>query len=93
MLDPWEARYYGPEPDPDREDESVWDLEQALMETRERQARERQMARELGLPDCGVCGEPPDGEMAEVYDPQSTTPGYTCKVVHASCIPEGWELA
>lgn len=69
----------------------MWDLEKAMAETMARQRRERQMARELGLPDCGVCGEPPDGEMAEVYDPRD--PSGDAKITHANCIPGGWRIA
>jgi hypothetical protein len=39
--------------------------------------------------DC-ICGEPADGEMAEVYDPKNPEVAVLC---HVSCIPEGYQIA
>lgn len=41
-------------------------------------------------PDC-ICGEPADGEMAEVYNPND--PAAEAVVCHVSCIPEGYTIA
>jgi hypothetical protein len=40
--------------------------------------------------DCGACGETLAGDIAEIYDPSS--PDET-DIVHADCIPVGWEIA
>ncbi len=61
-------------------------------ELHERMRVEKKRAREeLDLPDCAECGEGPDMEMAEVYDP--SVPDGPARVVHVSCIPAGWEIA
>jgi hypothetical protein len=51
--------------------------------------------------DCGICGEGmpgtvddgiwlPDGQLAEVYDPEDDRESVLC---HVGCIPAGWETA
>ena len=44
----------------------------------------------LALPNCEHCGEGPDDEMAEVYDPRDRNG--KAMIVHASCVPDGWEI-
>ena len=46
-----------------------------------------------GATDCGVCGtEAREGDaIAEIYDPSDPEAG--TDLVHADCMPKGWEIA
>lgn len=41
---------------------------------------------------CEMCGEKADDEMAEIWNPAEGQDGENA-YAHASCIPDGWEIA
>ena len=43
------------------------------------------------VPDGELCGEKADDEMAEIWNP--ARPDLDSVLAHASCFPEGWEIA